>query len=186
MNINPYQPPQAPVYDIAVEASGSSVAQDVTVSELTAFAGDSKYPERWAARHGNRARLAGFNIWAAIFGIQWFFFRKLYFQGLLSIFLEVGVPVLFAIAIVAAIGKGQPAIALVVFAGLATRVAIGYWANLALYHAAVSAIRSVDRLNLDNEAHLKQIAKAGGVSVPSLIAAYVLFGALRFAYPHVW
>lgn len=183
MDINPYSPPQALVADLAV---GSSESQDISASELAAFAGDSKYPKKWLAKHQGQSRLAGFNIWAAIFGIQWFFFRKLHFQGLLSLFLEVGIPFLFGVAIVTAIGRGQTTVLLIVGSALATRVAIGYWANVALYSEAVRAIRRVDEMNLDNEAHLRQITKAGGVSVPSLLLAYVLLGMLRFAFPSIW
>jgi hypothetical protein len=118
--------------------------------------------------------------------MQWFFFRKLYFQGLLCLLIEVSVPSLLAIALIAAIGRGPASFALVVFSIVATRVAIGFWANLALHAEAVRTIRRVDDLNMDNEAHLREIPKAGGVSVPSLIAAYALLAALRFAFPHVW
>jgi hypothetical protein len=179
MDINPYSPPQAIVSDAAV---GSPEAQDISMSELTAFAGDAKYPKRWLARHQGESRLCGFNVWAAIFGIQWFFFRKLHVQGVLSLVIEMGIPYLISMAIMAAIGGGQAAVLLMIGAILATRIAIGYWANVALYQAGVRTIRRVDAMNLDNEGHLRQIAKAGGVSVPSLLLAYVLLGTLRFVF----
>jgi len=186
MDINPYTPPQARIDDVAVHAVEPSAPHDISISELAAFAGDSKYPRRWLARHENRSRFAGFNVWAAVFGMQWFFFRKLHFQGLLSLFLEAGVPFLLTIAAINAIGKGPVTVLLSVLFIVATRVAIGFWANLALYSEAVRTIRRVDNSNLDNEAHLREIAKAGGVSVPSLIAAYALLAALRFAFPNIW
>ena len=161
-------------------------AQYISTSEFEAFAGDSKYPTKWLKKHQGESLFAGFNAWAAIFGMQWFFFRKLYFQGLLSLLLEFGLPFVIGFTVVTVFGQGQPEVLLIVGSALAARIAIGYWANVSLYSEAVRVIRQVDQMNLDNEAHLKQIRAAGGVSVPSLLLAYAILGMLRLVFPHVW
>jgi hypothetical protein len=182
MDTNPYAPPTANVLARGAASGLHAGPDDVSQSELAAFAADPKYPGLWLQRAAGQRRLAGFNWWAAVFGIQWFFFRKLYVQGLVSIVLEAGIPFLFGAAAVAIVRHpDDPAVAYTLLASaLATRVGIGFWANLALYRKAVRTIRSVDALNLDNESHLRAIARAGGVSVPALLAVYVAMGLLRF------
>ena len=178
MNTSPYSPPQAEVGDVPGE-----ISHGISRSELAAFAGDSKYPELWLKHLEGQSRFAGFNGWATAFGVQWFFFRKLYVQGVISLILEAGFPILFTAIAIALIGKEHKVIADNSFfpAAIAVRFGIGYWANLALCNKAVSAIRRIDEMNLDNDAHLRKIASAGGVSVPSLLAVYAALGFLRFA-----
>lgn len=60
-----------------------------------------------------------------------------------------------------------------------SRIVVGYMANIALCLKAVKVIKEVDSRNYDNEAHLRQIASVGGVSVPSLLVIYVVFGIRR-------
>ena len=178
MDTSPYSPPQAEVGDIPGE-----ISHGISKRELVAFAGDSKYPELWLKHLEGQSRFAGFNGWATIFGVQWFFFRKLYVQGLISLVLEVGFPILFTGIAIALIGKEHKVLAdnSIFVAAIAVRIGIGYWANLALCRKAISTIRGIDEMNLDNETHLRKIASAGGVSVPSLLAVYAALGFLRFA-----
>mgnify|MGYP003779406491 CR=1 FL=1 len=175
METNPFSPPKAPVADVIANAEDAPPGhQDISRSELTAFAGDNKYPEKWIKRIENKTRFAGFNAWAFLFGILWFFYRKLYFQGVFSFLLEAGVPFLVAFAASSYFGKGQEAQIAGLISIVAIRVLIGYWANLALYNEAVRTIHHVDSLNLDNEEHLRQIANTGRISVMSLLAVWAL------------
>jgi hypothetical protein len=179
MENSPYDPPQVPLAD-------KPQAQDISRSELVAFTGDKKYPDRWLERQENKTRFAGFNAWAFLFGVQWFFYRKLYFSGALSVILEAGVPVLVASVAVSFLGRGQMAAIMALVSAVTVRIVIGYWANLALYYQAVRTIRRVDSLNLDNDAHLRLIAREGGVSVMSLLAVYAVLGMLRYAFTSIW
>jgi hypothetical protein len=107
--------------------------------------------------------------------------RKLYLQGLVSLLFELGVPVFVALLGNTFLGSEQRAVVIygTVASFLGVRIALGYWANLALCQEAVRTIRRVDGLNLDNDAHLRAIARAGGVSVPALLAVYVAMGLAR-------
>ena len=152
--------------------------EDISLMELKSFAGDDDYPKQWLTYLRADTRLAGFNGWAAIFGLAWFVYRKLYVQGFIAIVLETVVPAMVGAAAVVLMGASEGiAYGFVVpITLIAVRVAFGFWANLALCNKAVHAIREVDELNLDNEAHLEMIAAAGGVNIPAFFIAFGVVG----------
>lgn len=59
---------------------------------------------------------------------------------------------------------------------LIPRIAIGYWANIALYKRATKEIEKIRALKLDNERHLSFIASAGTVSMTAVILITFCFG----------
>ena len=75
---------------------------NISLTEFKAFAGKDGYPERWVRYAEGKARL-GFNFWAFWFGIQWFFFRKLYIQGVVILAFELGIPFLAGVVVGAAV-----------------------------------------------------------------------------------
>ncbi|MBI3729134.1 MAG: DUF2628 domain-containing protein [Burkholderiales bacterium] len=161
-----------PVADTTETDSKSGISE----TELTAFAGGNHYPKLLMRLLEGKSRHAGFNVWAMIFGIQWFFFRKLYLFGLFSVALESIAPLLFIALTAMAFGyldRGA-IIIITIVALIITRVIIGYMANIALCLKASHVIGKIDKLNKDNETHLRLIKRAGGVSVPSLLFVYLV------------
>jgi hypothetical protein len=154
---------------------------DISMTELIAFAGKKGYPERMMKLLQSQTSLAGFNFWAAFFGIQWYFYRKLYLSGLFSLALEISVPVVSVRIVQTSFNPPHREIVVTtaVAAFILTRIIIGYMANIALSLKAENVIRKVDSLNKDNETHLRMIARAGGVSVPSLLFIYAVLGITR-------
>ncbi|MES2296265.1 MAG: DUF2628 domain-containing protein [Pseudomonadota bacterium] len=175
MDTNPYAPPGARL-DLHEGAHGEPDG-DISETELIAFAGAGRYPRLLQRRLCGAARLAGFNLWAALFGIQWFFFRKLYMFGLASLVLET--LSVFAVQLAVAYGNHPGRVAGLLALALALRALIGFMANIALCLKADMTIRRIDALNLDNEEHLRQIGQAGGISMPSLLGIYLVLGILN-------
>lgn len=182
MPLNPYDASDIRYLD--TNSSDPLEALEISRIELATFAGGEKYPELWITRLRRKTRFAGFNFWAFLFGVQWFYFRKLYVQGGFSLLLEIGVPWLVTSHLISLEGMGFVAAIGGLTSALAIRVAIGYWANLALYKAAIRTIRETDELNLDNEKHLRRIAHEGGISVPSLLVINLMLGLMRVAYQY--
>jgi hypothetical protein len=179
---NPYRAP-SPILDTPPPRAALEPPSDEKISktELIAFAGGERYPALMYGLLNGTTRHAGFNIWAALFGIQWYFFRKLYLFGLLSFVLEYAIP--FGAFKIMRFLFGRPGIDFTIIALcvllVATRIINGYMANIALCLKASAVIAEIDKLNKSNEAHLRLIADAGGVSVPSLLLIYVPIAVLR-------
>lgn len=174
MGTNPeFQQSATQLLPVENEAGSKS---GISETELIAFAGGTHYPKLLMQLLEGKSRHAGFNVWAMIFGIQWFFFRKLYLFGLFSVALESIAPLIFIAGTAAVFGyldKGA-IIIITVITLIITRVIIGYMANIALCLKASYVIGKIDKLNKDNETHLRLIKRAGGVSVPSLLLVYVV------------
>lgn len=152
----------------------------VSVTELTAFTGDAFYVNEWTKYHNNKSVHAGWNGSASLYGAQWFFYRKLYIQGIFAVLFEMTAVFLLlhlARALLANSGSALSARDFLLFAFLMllVRILIGYWANIAFYDKAISTIKKVDALNLDNEAHLRVIKNEGGVNFPAALLAYCAY-----------
>jgi hypothetical protein len=153
--------------------------EPASMTELVAFAGKGDYPKDWEKYHERKSSSAGFNGWAFIFGMQWFFYRKLYLEGVISILFEIGIPVGFVLLVKLIFGHNIPAqydraipYCAVVLCFL-VRIAIGYWANIALYKKATKTIQKINQLNLDNDTHLTVIKNIGEPSFQSVLLLYV-------------
>lgn len=157
---------------------------EISETELEAFAGGKHYPAVLLRMLDGKRQHGGFNVWALLLGVQWFFYRKLYLFGLFAAALELVSPML-AMWVIAEQGAFHPndrwAVA-VIACFIATRVFVAFAANIALCLKAVSVIQEVDGLNKDNETHLRLIRHAGGVSVPAWLGTLVVIGMLR----HLW
>lgn len=180
METNPYLAPASSLENAPAVAEPAS-DERLSATEIAAFAGGTVYPPLISSFMNGKTKTAGFNIWAALFGIQWFFFRKLYLAGLCSFVLEFAIPYA-AFAVLRSFSEHSTAdtrvLALILLI-LLTRVIIGYMANIALSLKAASVIDDVDKLNKDNATHLRLITEAGKVSVPSLLFIYVITGIIR-------
>jgi len=51
---------------------------EISSTELHAFADDDYYVDKWIRLEQDKIKFAGFNVFAALFGPVWCFFRKLY------------------------------------------------------------------------------------------------------------
>lgn len=157
----------------------------VSMEELSAFLGKMAHPEEWQAYRDKRSRHAGFNGWAALFGMQWFLFRRLYWQAMVAFAIELGFPLLTLLFITAIAGnekysQHQTFVPVTVcLAVLLSRGVNGFWANMALYKKAVKEIRKIDALNFDNELHLKMISSAGSCNAGVLVILYISVLILR-------
>ena len=181
MDIDPYVAPKSLLAVTPMLDTKPPSASAISETELTAFAGGRHYPQVMAKFMTGSSRHAGFNGWAALIGIHWFFYRKLYLFGLASASLDVSVPYVFFVTLRTTFGLANKDFIYITGAilFLVTRIAVGYMANFALCIKAEKVIREVDDLNKDNETHLRLIAHAGGVSFPSFLAIYVVLGILR-------
>jgi hypothetical protein len=165
------------------EATKRTIDHGISATELVAFAGGEHYPRVMSQLLNGTSRHAGFNTWAALFGIQWFFFRKLYLFGIFSAALEVAIPLIFVWVLKLSFAINNRVLILLLGAAMFifSRIVIGYVANIALCLKASKVIREVDSLNKDNETHLRLIKHAGGVSMPSLFGIYAILGVIRIA-----
>ena len=141
MGTNPYLAPASSLENAPAVAEPAS-DERLSATEIAAFAGGTVYPPLISSFMNGKTKTAGFNIWAALFGIQWFFFRKLYLAGLCSFVLEFAIPYA-AFAVLRSFSEHSTAdtrvLALILLI-LLTRVIIGYMANIALSLKAASVI----------------------------------------------
>lgn len=155
--------------------NSSEEDNEISLSEFEAFTGRGSYPLKLKAFQSGQRNHAGFNWWAALFGAHWFAFRKLYFYALAALLIEFAFPLLIGFVCGMFLGRlDSLSIKLGVLASfILARLLIGSIANIALTLKAVESIRKVDALNLDNDAHLRQISLLGGVSVGALLLVYL-------------
>ena len=154
------------------------------MDEWVAFcAGNVKMAQRWQCYQDKSAATCGFNGFAALFGIQWFFFHRMYAKGIVAIICELAPAMLLAIA---APTSSNPSLGKLV-AGLtlmlivAGMIGVGFWANIALYQRATQEIEKIRVLDLKPEMHLSAIRGAGATSLAPVIwlnAAAVLLRVL--------
>jgi hypothetical protein len=154
------------------------------MSEWVAFCGPkSSIPRHWLAYQENKSQHCGFNVFAFLFGVQWFVANQMYINGVLSICVEVGPAILFAAALSPFRTPGHSmdglVMAIIAMILLASRIAIGYWANVALYKRATKEIEKVHALNLKPDMRLIVIRSAGEIRRTPLIVLYVVLATIR-------
>ncbi|TDR70235.1 DUF2628 domain-containing protein [Paludibacterium purpuratum] len=153
----------------------------ITREEFEAYVGAGKYLEKWQSIIEKKSRFAGFNIWAAIFGHGFFFYRKMYVWGMLLVALGLILHVIFGalygamFAVLANNGWAtlqdmQSHIWLVNGIALLFQMVIaGMFANVIYYESACSAINALSEKKND-EFYLNYIKKRGGVSMLGILA----------------
>lgn len=164
--------------------------EDISITELKTFAGHGNYAQIWKAYHEGQSRSTGFNFWAAFFGIKWFFYRKMYLLGVLSLacdtfailiagtLLTLIVPVdtLFHKRLVGYIILG-------VF--ILSRCLQGWCANTLYYREAIKKISSLSDANVTNEVYLSVIAAFGGTSILSVLGLAITAEVLGMVFVQV-
>lgn len=151
---------------------------DISQAELSAFSGSVEIARGWRSYLAGESKTAGFNVYAAVFGSAWFFYRKLHREGCLAFLADVAVPTIGLAAAVILLGESN-GVAMGVawgFSLVLVRVVLGYWSNMVWCDKAAQEIRAVDQMNCDNEMHLQYIRAAGGVSFGAFLICWILIG----------
>ena len=147
-----------------------------TMAEWSAFCGaTSKIAQYWQQYQSRQSKDCGFNIFAALFGINWFFWNKMYVNGIICAIVEVWPLWTLRVAMssyqetgFSIKDPGTLAIALALFT--LSRIGIGFWANFALYRRANREIAKIRSFDLDATTHLSLVRSAGEAAiVPVLI-----------------
>lgn len=168
----------------------ASAPAEAALDRMTAwqaFAGPkSVHPQLWLRYVEGKARHCGFNKWAFLFGLQWFLFNKMFVQALWVAVVEVGSAVLGLVACfrAPAFMHDPRAVLLIQWMCLTVgcglpRLAVAYWANLALFGKAQHEIAKISTFNVDNARKLSMIASAGAGSPGLVFALYVVVFVVR-------
>lgn len=163
---------------------------DIALDRMTAwqaFAGaKSTHPQQWLRYLEGSARHCGFNQWAFLFGAQWFVFNRMYAAALVASVLDLGTGLLgFELYSRAgdALNTSRSAVAMQLLALLVgfglPRLAVGSWANIALFRRAQREIAKIDGFDVDNSRKLSMIASAGAGSFGALFVLYLAAFVLR-------
>ena len=156
----------------------------ISTTELKAFSGDDYYLEKWQGLQQGRSKFAGFNLFAAVFGAYWCFFRKMYGLGCVLLLSEFLLAVIIGISYAVVTGdhtfkSSSTQAAEYVGTLIITRVGLGFWANIAYFKKAVKVISKADSLNVSNDMYLNIIKSAGGINFPAMFVPMVIYVAMR-------
>lgn len=133
-----------------------------------AFAQDTAWIKIWRTRMGKAGIWAGFNPFAAVVGMTWFFYRKMYVLGLI---------VMVADWIAISVFGSMQWLILV-------RLPVGVLANIFYYKKAEKAVLRAQAVQLPKEGVISQLKRQGGISIPgALIAVVINFMAGILAVP---
>jgi DNA-directed RNA polymerase subunit RPC12/RpoP len=179
-----------PLRPITLSLGEPAYGIEVAEEELRAFVGPkaSSYVGDWMSVLEGRKKRPAFNAIAFFFAGLWLPYRKLY--GATAVFLGV-LLVVNAMEMVVDMTTAHSPAQQTVIASLGWGVAIigwficGCFANQWYLSRAIRIINDVRSRHLDEEEHLKQIAKRGGTSLGSSIGIFVGFIALNFAMASV-
>jgi hypothetical protein len=125
---------------------------------LLAFSQDPIWIKVWRGRIDKTSIWASFNPFAAIFGMNWFFYRKMYGLGLL----------LHIADWLALFYFGKWEILLLV------RVPVGVYANIAYFNKAEKTVTVAQAAQLPKDDTMRQLKQDGGVNFPAFLAGVVL------------
>jgi hypothetical protein len=179
-----------PLRPITLSLGEPAYGIEVAEEELRAFVGPkaSSYVGDWMSVLQGRKKRPAFNAVAFFFAGLWLPYRKLYRAT--AVFLGVLLVVNAMEMFVDMTPSHSPAQQTVITL-LGWGVAIvgwficGFFANQWYLSRAIRVINDVRSRHLDEDQHLKQIAKRGGTSIGSSIGIFVGFIALDFAMASV-
>lgn len=144
----------------SVQKSRESQSDRLSTEEaFLAFSQDPHLMKAWQARLNQTGMWAGFNPFATVLGVCWFFYRKMYVIG-----------ALVAIADVAAFIMLGP-----IGWFLVVRVSAGILANMVYFVKAKKAVLAVQSADLPKNEAQQRLKAAGGISVPGFIIGFVLY-----------
>ena len=168
----------------AADSAGTELDR---LSAWRAFTGArSTQPQQWLDYADGRAKHCGFNMTAWLFGFQWFIFHKMYVSALIAAVAEVSITFMTIASVLDLQGHGRafkvPTLMAwtILLVGLSIpRLAMGYWANIALYKKASKQIETIQRFKIDRDRKLAMMAAAGSGNVVGLIVLYVAFVVIK-------
>jgi hypothetical protein len=179
-----------PLRPITLSLGEVAYGIEVAEKELRAFVGTNaqSYVGDWMSVLEGRKKRPAFNTVAFFFAGLWLPYRKLY--GAAAVFLGV-ILVVNLLEMVVELTTQNSLAQHAVIASLGWGVAIvgwflcGFFANRWYLSRAIRVINDVRSRHLDEDKHLKQIAKRGGTSIGSSLGIFVGFIALNFALAFV-
>lgn len=162
---------QAGNYALADEVETPSAGAASELQEaLLAYARDPYYPRVWARLITHDGGLAGFNVFATLFGAPWFMYRKMYRAGLgvLGVELLVLAAWAFAPGLLGAWpmpDEGRRTLYTVASLALLVRLPAGLAANVLYYRQALAEIARVTAAGQPAERRLAALKARGGINV---------------------
>ncbi len=174
-------------------APGVASQSPVTAEELNAFAlgkgytdqaTENYYPPHWTQILEGASRFSSFNWAAALFGLSWCFWRKLYPAGLIVLAAYLLVSFLLSHLFLAVNPAQDPRSVLLVTdvawaALLPVQVVLGLFANRLYFRHALATIKKVRETVPDRSAYLERLRKKGGTSFLMFLIGVML---LTIAY----
>lgn len=156
----------------------------ISSAELKAFSDDDYYLQKWQGLQQGRSKFAGFNLYAAVFGVLWCFYRKMYVLGSALLIAEFLLAVIIGISYAVIIGDHTldlptTRVTAVFGAKIITRVGLGFWANIAYFKKAVKVISKADSLNVSNDVYLNTIKSSGGINFLAPLVPVAIYLAMR-------
>ncbi len=150
---------------------------------LLCYAQDPYYLNAWRSLIDGKGGMAGFNLCAAVFGMPWCFFRRMYATGIVVLAAEALIMFLLALLLGPTQHAAAPsAVALMwgymLMVIVLVRIPIGMLANILYYRKATGAVRKFDASGLAREQLLQQLKNRGGISM----VGGLLGVAITFAY----
>ena len=157
---------------------------EISITELHAFADDDYYVDKWIGLQQNKSKFVGFNAFAALFGPVWCFFRKLYVLGVVILFLELLLPMVFILSyefITDSRIPNKPAFEMTGYLVtlLLTRLSLGLTANIVYFKKAVKVISKANAINATNEIYLDIIKSSGGINFPAILIPIAIYAGLK-------
>jgi hypothetical protein len=179
-----------PLRPITLSLGEAAYGIEVAEEELRAFVGANaqSYVRDWMSVLEGRKKRPAFNAAAFFFSGLWLPYRKLYAAA--AVFLGV-ILVVNLLEMVVEMTTPHSLAQHAVSASLGWGVAIvgwficGFFANRWYLSRAIRVINDVRSRHLDEDKHLKQIAKRGGTSIGAALGIFVGFIALSFALAFV-
>ena len=133
---------------------------------LSIYAQDAVWIKIWRGLIDKTSRFASFNPFAAVMGITWCFFRKMYFFGIL-------------VALADLIALHFIGIWAVIFL---VRIPVGLFANIVYFKKAETVVVEVQAAQLSNEQGIHQLKQQGGISMMSAFLGLGINFLLRFSF----
>jgi hypothetical protein len=163
----------------------------VTAEELNAFAlgkgytdqaTENYYPPNWAQILDGTSRYSSFNWAAALLGLSWCFWRKLYWTGLFVLAAYLLVSFLLSHLFLAVNKEQDPRSLLLVTdvpwaALLVVQGALGVFANRLYLRQALATINKVREEGPDRSDYLQRLRKKGGTHFLSFLIGVILLAA---------
>jgi hypothetical protein len=157
---------------------------------LLAYTHDPSYLEKWRGLIGKTDSLAGFNFYAAVFGMPWFFLRKMYRLGVIVYLADLAAifigPVILS-AVAAPPGADNRTLLLYAMLSVAVlvRIPVGIMANVFYYRKAASAVQDATVAIPSRKELLQALKSRGGINFGAAMLGVVAIVLIRFLIENI-